>query len=365
MIITNFNDLEWTIDTIPTSSHFIALSKAINERLGFVQAIKNNGIIYEATHLPKILPYDTIKLEWVNDFIGVLNNWVYNLMLDPIEEWEIIVKDETKPNGLIYFYNSFLLPTDIEIPVANTKSQQLVSLTSSFEKAIVSALPQRVSASPFTAINYKAVMSILIKYKDFLSKLNCLYILNPYSLDEEFSNWRIHHFDGEPDNFSIPSWVDVQYENSYISDKKLTAWWYRDYEKRNDGFETWDEDGSFDCTTCGLPFVFKMPAKVFAHVTAERHKSTYTEDGIEGNWDELTDEWYYDFGTGLNAGWNELGFFKQGDIVSLLPNKGFGAEKSTNEPSVRNTPNTIYSIDWNLDALKIDFSDSLNFKVTS
>lgn len=418
---TNWDACEWTIDTIPTSTHFRCILEAIRER----QSLSN----------PADMPYpagpgyaDLLFLSEPNITltyyqIGICFYWLnylfsslcgFNNIGEELYPESSIYNTSTKSGtGLVDRGNRpiWCHADMVEIYEDNTAGKFDSSAMIQQARMVHSLVEEGESWLPIaknSLINTKVIMKLLIRYKEVISKLTCLAFRDPevingydsatysqkcgqvdldsavYTEEEIFGEvkwdeYRLIYPDFQPgwDSKSVSFSTNGKSKISNIEARAdIQFATIADHPNANREPEEcllyYGINGyiSFNCGNATIPYLFQKNAEVSVHIYSK--STTYTctpythpETGItEHNDFEEDDEpnkFYWDFGTGLTKGWNNLGSHIFGDMINLLPKQGFG-NKEPNQPEWFGTYPLKFSLSWGIDMIKFDFTSSLNFK---
>lgn len=343
---TCFEDLEWAETTKPTSAHFMAIILAIRERM-FAGSSNIPHIDTAVWGIP-VLEYNSISIAAINDFLSEIKNRL-EILKDIVDEVTDFSQDFDRTDyRLLCFSNqSFWMPHDFVYPYVDGHSQALEGYVDYlWEKhhCLVANLDEFLPCHRLSTIDLKAVMIALIQYKNTIGRLTKVYS-KVYATDVDRPQYGIDWVgDSEEDE---PTWEEAQEIRDRANSSAVEAFWR--YDAASDSYRR--ELLELNCNDGGIPYSFNMPGIVNVHCT-----STRTKDG------EQDDSWYYDFGTGLKLGWNNLGTHQLGDIIPVLPEEGWGAKKLPIAPTVRGSKGE-YICSWAIDSVMIDFSESLKFKV--
>lgn len=349
-IPTCFEDLDWSESAKPTSAHFLALIMAYRERASLQDP--NAFPALDVANLTSTQSYNAISFGEIRYFISELH-----LHLDLLRSVNRSAMEDRNHNldGEAYLTNTIGAPywqkTDTDFYIEAELSKRITNIDASYVhmRAMIAKLDELIVAHRYKEINSRALMKLLIRHKNFVGKLTELYCQIGslgFSRPQYFIDWSTNIDSDKPNSF-----LDAQERTNSANTSNIEAWWY--YDKGENGNNWESEKLYFECNDCDIPYIFKYPAIVSVHCWEER-TSNYEDD----------DSWYYDFGTGLNLGWNNLGTHNFGERIPLLPKQGWGDAKATAVPPKRDTVGN-FACSWGVDFIKFDFRDSLKFKVLS
>lgn len=348
-IPTCFEDLDWSEDAKPTSAHFLALIMAYRER-STLQEPNAFPVLDGIHYLDSTQPYNAISFNEIKyliyDLVGQID------MLRALNHEFMEEKgDITYEEYLTFFVTGiYWQATDTDFYKEEEHSKKFKNVDSLDEyynlKAMMASTDEFLMAHRYKEIDQQALMKFLIRHKNFVGKLTEMYCeIGSLGVNrpQYYIDWATH-IDADK-----PSFQEAQQRRDTASRWPLEAFWYYWKGDTDDGYE--HERLYFDCNDCDIPYIFKYPAIVSVHCWETRTKN-----------DEPDDSWYYDFGTGLQLGWNSLGVHNLGERIPLLPKQGWGDAKATAVPPKRGANGDHYC-SWGIDLIKFDFYNSLKFKV--
>lgn len=347
-IPTCFEDLDWSGSAKPTSSHFLALILAYRERASLQEP--NAFPALEVANLTGTQPYNAISYDEVRYLTSELHSQLNLLRAANQMAMEDRNHNQDRKKYLTYPIGSpYWQFTDTDFYKEAELSKRITNIDASYihMRAMIAQLDNLIVAHRYKEINQQALMKLLIRHKNFVGRLTELYCqIGSLGFDrpQYFIDWSTNIDADKPSSF-----LDAQERTNSANASTIEAWWY--YDKGEDGNNWESEKLYFECNDCDIPYTFKYPAIVSVHCWEER-TSNY----------EDTDSWYYDFGSGLQLGWNNLGIHNFGERIPLLPKQGWGDEKATAVPPKRNIAGN-YTCTWAVDLLKFDFYNSLKFKI--
>lgn len=349
IIPTCFEDLDWSEDAKPTSAHFLALIMAYRERAS-LQEPNAFPVLDGMSSPPATQPYNAISFDEVayliNELqaqIGVLRNINQEMLAEKYH-------DRNGEDYLTYLVDyPYWQVTDTDFYKEDVHSKAITNLGYEYLnlQAMEASLDDNVMAHRYKEIDERALMRLLIRHKNFVGKLTEIYFQIAslgYNRPQYYINWSTNVEEDKPNSF-----LSAQERKYSAWSSKLGAVWH--YDKGDVGDDWESERLFFECNDCDIPYIFKYPAIVSVHCWEERK----TED-------EYDDSWYYDFGTGLSLGWNNLGTHNLGERIPLLPKQGWGDAKATAVPPKRGQKGD-YTCYWGIDLIKFDFYNSLKFKI--
>lgn len=348
-IPTCFEDLDWSENAKPTSAHFLALIMAYRERASLQEP--NAFPILDCAYPPATQPYNAISLSEIKYFIHDLTNQV-DLLRNLNDEFMEEKGDITYEENLAFFITGMywqIADTDFYIEEEHSKKLENVDNLDEYNnlKVMMASTDEFLMAHRYKEIDQQALMRFLIKHKNFVGKLTELYCeIGSLGVNrpQYYIDWETSVEADKPSSFQ-----SAQQRKDIAGKSVIEAFWYYDKGEGDDGWE--GERLYFDCNDCDIPYIFKYPAVVSVHCWEER-TTNYEPD----------DSWYYDFGTGLQLGWNNLGTHNLGERIPLLPQQGWGDAKATAVPPKRGAKGHHYC-SWGIDLIKFDFYNSLKFKV--
>lgn len=348
IIPTCFEDLDWGENAKPTSAHFLSIVMALRERFAFAES-SSLPIVEDWGELGSNNDYNAISLTEIQYWIDAIN---YGLAwVGEIAE-QAITKSSYNLTESIAVINKPIvwMPTDTELPVESEHSQKLNSPKKwllAQEEILALNVDNTLIVHKYKEIDFRAVMKILNQYKNAIGGLTEIYApldTLAFYRPQYYIDWRRARA-GD----ARPSFTAIQERRDEAEGTYIGAFWSQSIsDPAEAGDWEWLE---FMCNDCDIPYIFNLPAVVSVHCWEERKTN-----------DEYDDSWFYDFGTGLSLGWNNLGTHNLGERIPLLPKQGWGDAKATAVPPKRGSTG-YFHCEWGIDLVKFDFRDSLKFKV--
>lgn len=347
-IPTCFEDLDWSENTKPTSAHFLALIMAYRER-ACLQEPNAFPVLDGVSYFSATQPYNAISFNELRYTIEDLTDQIDSLrtLNDEFMEEK---GDITYEENLAYFITGmYWQATDTDFYKEAEHSQKIKNAGNEYKNLNVmqASVDRFLMAHRYKEIDQQALMKLLIKHKNFVGKLTELYChIGSLGMNrpQYYIDWATGVEADKPSSFQ-----EAQQRRDTASTTNIEAFWYYYKSEVDDGWES--ERLYFDCNDCDIPYIFKYPAVVSVHCWETRTTN-----------DDADDSWYYDFGTGLSLGWNNLGTYNLGERIPLLPKQGWGDAKATAVPPKRGKVGD-YMCTWGIDLVKFDFYNSLKFKV--
>lgn len=351
IIPTCFEDLDWSENAKPTSSHFLAIIMALRERITFAEpsSLPTFGK-YWAGELGSNYDYNAISQTEMREWFASINymvSWVGEIAEQALEKSDYDGTESIASIEKLLFW----MPTDTELPVESELTKKLKTPQKwliAHEQALASKIDSAPMGHRYKEIDFKAIMRTLNQYKNAIGGLTEVYApLGTLAVNrpQYYIDWTRERA-GE----SRPSFTAIQERRDGVEEfYNIGAFWSQFTSDPPDAWD-WERLGYYS-NDCDIPYIFKYPAEV----------SVNCWESTDSYEDEPT-EWYYDFGTGLNKGWNKLGTYNLGERIPLLPKKGWGDEKATAVPPKRGAIG-FFLCEWGIDYIKFDFRDSLKFKV--
>lgn len=357
-IPTCFEDLEWFENTKPTRAHFLAIMMALRERINF--GVTSTFPMLEMNkYNSSVLEYNTISYMQMQDWI----EGIYDMLRDLTELSKKNIEtytNELYEDYVVGFDDLRWAFTDTNIPYldngfwadAQLHDDIIYYLSYVFDREVCD-VGNGFPSHRYSIIDNECIMRQLIRLKEHIGQLTEVYFTiiplgtqrKQYYIDEN----RI--VNGK----NIPTFESVQRETGSVSGDwtytPINGYWTYSLNDIGDDEYRYREEFHLTSNDCDLPFPFPAPARVSVSVWEIRQDDT-----------SANPDWYWDFGTGLKLGWNDLGIRNQGERIPLLPKQGWGDEKATSIPPKRGTEGSFWC-DWGIDYVKFDFYDSFKFKI--